>query len=230
MKNKQFAVIGLGTFGYSVAVELASKGMQVLAIDNDEEIIDKISGSVTQAFVLDATDEKAVKDAGVADCDTVIIAIGGNIETSILSTLIVKDLGVNNVIVKCTSKWHLKVVAKLGASRVIYPEFEMAQKLVDGIINPNILEQIEISKGYNLVEIVAPQKYWGKPLKDTGIRSEYDINVIAIKRRQPFINDEGQNDIKDEMIVNPSADREINQNDILIVIGHQKSIEKMKNI
>ncbi|MDR3049338.1 MAG: TrkA family potassium uptake protein [Elusimicrobiota bacterium] len=230
MANKQFAVIGLGTFGYNVAVELAKKGMQVLAIDNNEETINRISASVTQAFVLDATDEKAVKDAGVADCDTVIVAIGGNIETNILSTLIVKELGVKNVIVKCTSKWHLKVAAKLGASQVIYPEFEMAQKLVDGIISPNILEQIEISKKYNLVEIVAPQRYCGKILKDTDIRKEYDINIIAIKRQESFINKEGQNDIKEEILVNPAADCPINPNDIFIVIGKQSSIEKFNKL
>jgi len=227
MKDKQFAVVGLGTFGYSVAIELANKGMQVLAIDNDEDIINRISSSVTQAFIVDATDEKAMKESGVADCDTVIVAIGGNIETNILSMLIVKELGVKDLIVKCTSKWHLKVAAKLGANRVIYPEFEMAQKLVDNIISPNILEQIEISKGYNLVEIMTPKRYWKKALKDTGIRNDYGINIIAVKKRIPFINEESQNDIKEEIIVNPGADYEIMQNDILIVIGHQESIEKI---
>ncbi|MDR2526519.1 MAG: TrkA family potassium uptake protein [Rickettsiales bacterium] len=227
MKNKQFAVIGLGTFGYNVAVELAQKGAQVLAIDNNSEIVNNISEYVTQAFIVDATDETAIKEAGIADCDTVIIAIGTNIETNILSTLIVKELGVKNIIVKCTSKWHLKVAAKLGASQVIYPEFEMAKKLVDNLISPNILEQIEISKGYNLVEIVAPSAFYGKALKETGIRNNYGINVIAVRRRIPYINEDGQNDIKEEIDVTPGPDYEISQNDILIVIGNKKSIDNI---
>ncbi|MDR0485106.1 MAG: TrkA family potassium uptake protein [Elusimicrobiota bacterium] len=227
MKNKQFAVIGLGTFGYNVAVELAQKGVQVLAIDHNEEIVNRISESVTQSFIADAADEKAMKDTGIADCDTAIIAIGENIETNILSTLIVKELGVKNIIVKCTSKWHLKVAAKLGASQVIYPEFEMAKKLVDSLISPNILEQIEIAKGHNLVEFAAPKIYWGKALKDTDIRNKYGINIIAVRRKVPFINDSGQNDIKEEIDVTPGANYEINQNDILIVIGKKESIDKI---
>ncbi|GHT07336.1 hypothetical protein AGMMS49573_02240 [Endomicrobiia bacterium] len=129
MKKKQFAIIGLGTFGYNVAVELVKKDIQVLAIDNDSEAVNRISRFVTQALVADATDEKVMEDAGVAYCDSVVISIGGNIETSILSTLIVKELGVKNVIVKSSSRWHSKVVAKLGVDTVVYPEFEMAKNL-----------------------------------------------------------------------------------------------------
>lgn len=228
MRKKQFAVIGLGTFGYNVAVELAKKNMQVLAIDNNVEIVNRISQFVTQALVVDATDDKAMEDAGIADCDSAIISIGENIETSILATLIVKDLGVKNVIVKSTSAWHSKVAAKLGANMVVYPELEMAKKLVDSIVTPNILEQIELSKDYNLVEVIAPKEFWGKAIKDTGIRSNYGINIIAIRRHIPTVDDEGQSDIKEDVNMVPGPDDEINPNDVLVVIGSEESLAKLK--
>jgi trk system potassium uptake protein TrkA len=228
MKKKQFAIIGLGTFGYNVAVELVKKNMQVLAIDNDSEVVNRISRFVTQALVADATDEKAMEDACVADCDSVVISIGGNIETSILSTLIVKELGVKNVIVKSSSCWHSKVAAKLGVDTVVYPEFEMAKKLVDNIAMPNVLEQIELSKDYNLVEVVAPKEIWGKTIKNSGVRSNYGVNIIAVRKRIPIINDDGQSDIKEEVNMMPGPDDEINQNDILVVIGPEKSLTKLR--
>ncbi|MDR0820434.1 MAG: TrkA family potassium uptake protein [Endomicrobium sp.] len=228
MKKKQFAIIGLGTFGYNVAVELVKKDMQVLAIDNDSETVNRISRFVTQALVADATDEKAMEDAGVADCDSVVISIGGNIETSILSTLIVKELGVKNVILKSSSRWHSKVAAKLGVDIVVYPEFEMAKKLVDNIVMPNILEQIELSKDYNLVEVIAPKEIWGKTIKNSGVRNNYGVNIIAMRKRIPIIDDDGQSDIKEEVNMMPGPDDEISQNDILVVIGSVKSLVKLR--
>jgi trk system potassium uptake protein TrkA len=228
MKNKQFAVIGLGTFGYNVAVEFASKDIQVLAIDINTEIVDRISQFVTQALVVDATDEKAMLEAGVADCDSVIISIGESIETSILATLIVKELGVKNVIVKSASNWHSKVAAKLGASTVVYPELEMSKKLVENIVTPNILEQIKLSKDYNLAEIVAPKSVWGKTIRDSNIRNSYGINIIAIRKRIPVINDDGESDIKEEVNMVPGPSEEINQNDVLVVIGSEESLAKIR--
>jgi trk system potassium uptake protein TrkA len=228
IKKKQFAIIGLGTFGYNVAVELAKKDMQVLAIDNNGEIVNRIDRLVTQALVADAADEKAMEDAGVADCDSVVISIGGNIETSILSTLVVKELGVKNVIVKSSSHWHSRVVAKLGVDTVVYPEFEMAKKLVDNIVMPNILEQIELSKDYNLVEVIAPEEIWGKTIKNSNVRNNYGVNIIAVRKRIPIIDDNGQSDIKEEVNMMPGPDDEINQNDILVVIGSEKSLAKLR--
>jgi trk system potassium uptake protein TrkA len=228
MKKKQFAIIGLGTFGYNVAVELVKKNMQVLAIDNDSETVNGISRFVTQALVADATDEKAMEDVGVADCDSAVISIGGSIETSILSTLVVKELGVKNVIVKSSSRWHSKVAAKLGVDTVVYPEFEMAKKLVDNIVMPNILEQIELSKDYNLVEVVAPEEIWGKTIKNSDVRNNYGINIVAVRKRIPIIDDDGQINIKEEVNMMPGPDDEINQNDILVVIGSEKSLTKLR--
>ena len=230
MVKKQFGVIGLGTFGSNVAKELAAKGFPVLAIDNKETVVNRISSFVTQAIVADATDDIALKDAGIADCDTVIISMGEDIETSILATLIAKDLGVKNVIVKCVSPWHSKIAVKIGADKVVYPELEMAKKLAQSMASPNILEQIEFSKDYNLVEIIAPEILWGKTIKDSGIRNKYGINVIAIKRQTPIVNDDGQADIKEETNVTPGPDDEILENDVLVVVGRQEQIDKLKKL
>ena len=230
MAKRQFGVIGLGTFGSNVAKELAAKGFPVLAIDNKETVVNRISSFVTQAIVADATDDIALKDAGIADCDTVIISMGEDIETSILATLIAKDLGVKNVIVKCVSPWHSKIAVKIGADKVVYPELEMAKKLAQSMASPNILEQIEFSKDYNLVEIIAPEILWGKTIKDSGIRNKYGINVIAIKRQTPIVNDDGQADIKEETNVTPGPDDEILENDVLVVVGRQEQIDKLKKL
>lgn len=230
MAKKQFGVIGLGTFGSNVAKELFKRNFPVLAIDHKEETVNRISPFVTQAIVADATDDLALKNAGIADCDTVIISMGEDIETSILATLIAKDLGVNNVIVKCTSMWHSKIAVKIGADKVIYPELEMAKKLAESMVSPNILEEIEFSKDYNLVEIIAPKDLWGQTIKDSGIRNKYGINIIAIKRQVPFINEEGQNDFKEETNIVPGPEDEILENDILVVVGKEEQITKFKKL
>ncbi len=230
MAKKQFGVIGLGTFGSAVAKELAAREFPVLAIDHKEEVVNRISSFVTQAIVADATDDIALKDAGIADCDTVIISMGEDVETSILATLIAKDLGVPNVIVKCTSMWHSKIAVKIGADKVIYPELEMAKKLAESMASPNILEQIEFSKDYNLIEIMAPKDLWKKTLRQANIRNKYGINIIAIKRNVPFINDDGQSDIKEETNIAPGPNDEILENDILVVVGKEEQLKKFKKL
>ena len=230
MTKKQFGVIGLGTFGSNVAKELAAREFPVLAIDHKEEVVNRISSFVTQAIVADATDDIALKDAGIADCDTVIISMGEDVETSILATLIAKDLGVPNVIVKCTSMWHSKIAVKIGADKVIYPELEMAKKLAESMASPNILEQIEFSKDYNLVEIMAPESLWKKTIRESNIRNKFGVNIIAIKRNVPFINDDGQSDIKEETNIAPGPDDEIMENDILVVVGKDEQLKKFKKL
>jgi trk system potassium uptake protein TrkA len=230
VKRRQFAVIGLGTFGYNVAIELVKKNIQVLAVDNDSEIVNEISQFVTHALIVDATNEKAMEDAGVSDCDSVVISIGENIETSILVMLIVKDLGVKNIVVKSLSQWHSKVATKLGANTVVYPELEMAKRFVDSIVTPNILEQIKISKDYNLVEILAPKKVWGKSIRSSDIRNNYGVNVIAIRKQVPVIDNTGQIDLKEEIIMVPGPDDEINRNDVLVVIGSKNPLAKLRGM
>ncbi|MDR2708809.1 MAG: TrkA family potassium uptake protein [Elusimicrobiota bacterium] len=226
-KKKQFVVIGLGTFGYNVSCELVKHGMQVLAIDRDETIVNEIAPFVTQALILDASDEKAMQKAGITDCDAALISVG-DVKTSMLATLIVKDLGVNNIIVKCVDVWHSKVAVKLGANQVIYPELEMAKKFVASIVSPNILEQIQLSNDYNLMEIVAPSDFWDKTLKELDIRNKFELTVIAVRSAVPTISADGQNDIKEKITMVPGSEYKVKQGDVLVVIGAVEALEKFK--
>jgi trk system potassium uptake protein TrkA len=225
MKNKQFAVIGLGAFGYNATVELVKKDQQVLAIDIDENIVNQVSSFATQSLILDATDEEAMQRSGLADCDTAIISVG-EIETSILVTLIVKDLGVPNIVVKCVSEWHSKISLKIGADKIIRPELEAAEKLAASIVSPNILEQIKLSSDYNLIETLAPKSCWGKTLKEADIRNKLGVIVIAIRSK----NDGAKEDDDKKTIMVPDADYVIRQGDVLVVIGLIKALEKLDNV
>lgn len=230
MAKKQYAVIGLGTFGFNVAKELAKHGIQVLAIDKNEQLVNDISSEVAQSVVADATDEKVLKDLGVTDCEVAIVAIGESMETSILVTLLLKELGVKNIIVKSTSPWHSRIAAKIGANRIVYPEFEMAKKLAESLASPNILEEIELSPDYNIIELVAPKKFWGKTILGTGIRHDYRVSVIAIKRFNPVITDEGESDIKEEINIAPGPDDEIQENDVLLLVGREVDLKKLNEL
>ncbi|MHB9155708.1 MAG: potassium channel family protein, partial [Endomicrobiales bacterium] len=199
MSNKQYAVIGLGTFGFNVAKELSKRGIQVLAVDIREDLVNEISPFVSHAVVADATEEKVLRDIGLGDCDVAIIAIGESMETSILITLLAKELGVKNVIVKSVSPTHSRIAAKIGANRVVYPEYEMAKKLAESVASPNILEEIELSPEYNIVEMVAPDRFWGKTISGSGIRPNFRVSIIAIKRLTPVITEDGETDTREEI-------------------------------
>ncbi|MBN1621861.1 MAG: TrkA family potassium uptake protein [Endomicrobiales bacterium] len=230
MKKRQFAVIGLGTFGSSVARELASKNAQVLAIDTVEEKVKDITPYITQAVVADATEEKVLRSLGISDIDCAIVAIGQSMESSIMITLLLKELGVKSIIVKSVSDLHSKIVAKLGADRVIFPEYEMAKKLAESLVSPNILEEIELSQEFNIVEMVAPKNFWGKSIRESEIRANFKVDVIAIKRHSPTITDEGQSDIKEEIAIAPGGEFEIRENDIMVLVGKETDLDHLKEI
>ena len=228
MEKKQYAVIGLGTFGINVATELASKGAQVLAVDVDEEKVKTVTPYVTQAVVADATDEKAFRSLGIGDVDCAIVGIGANMEKSILVTLLLKEFGVKDIVVKSISSLHAKIVAKVGADRVIYPEREIAKKLAEGLLSPNIIDEIKLSNEYNIVEMVSPSKFWGKSIIESKIRANYKVSIIAVKRHNPVINDDGESDIQEEIIISPGAEDEIMENDVLVLLGKEEDIDSLK--
>lgn len=227
MSKKYFGVIGLGTFGSNVARELSRRGMQVLALDSDEEKVKDIANEVTQALVVDATDEKELRNSGIADCDVVIVSVGENMETSILITLLLKELNVKQIIVKSLSPLHSRIAVKVGADRVIYPEYEMAKRLAESLTTPNILEEITLSPDYNIVEVVVPKKFVGKTIAEIDVRSRFGISIIAIRRKETVILDSGETDFKEETTISPSAMTELNEGDVLVVIGKQEDINKL---
>jgi len=210
--KKQFGVIGLGRFGTSVAVTLENLGNSVLAIDRDSEKVDAIKDYVTAAKQVNAIDAAALREAGVANCDAVVIAIGEDIESSVLATLVVKELGVPRIIVKAKTDLHGKVIEKLGVERVIYPERDMGARLANQLVSSDVLEFIELSPEYSLEEVKACEDMVGKSIKDIKLREKYNIVIIALRRES-------------KVQVLPSADEKITWGDILILIGATKDIK-----
>ncbi|MFH0947932.1 MAG: TrkA family potassium uptake protein [Elusimicrobiota bacterium] len=227
---EQIAVIGLGTFGISVAKELSKRGIQVLAIDRNEQKIQEISSSVTHAVVADTTDEKAVKELGLADFGAVVIAIGDDREASILTTLILKEIGVKNIVVKGLDDLHAKVLQKIGADKIVFPERDMGEKLADMLVSPDIIEKIELSPEYNMAEVIAPQSFIDKTIKDIDVRAKYKLHIIGVKRKVPYIKDDGDTEFKEELLIAPPASEILQDGDVLVLIGTYADIDEVKKL
>ncbi|MDD2574770.1 MAG: TrkA family potassium uptake protein [Bacillota bacterium] len=213
---KQFAVLGLGRFGSSLARTLYGLGHDVLALDEREDAVQNISESVTHAVQADATDESTLRSLGLRNFDVVIISIGSDIQASILVTLIVKELGVKYVVAKAQSELHAKVLYKIGADRVVLPERDMGLRVAHNLVSSNILDFIELSSDYGIIEIVALDGWKGKTLKELNMRGKYGVNIIAIKR-------------DGEINVSPGAEDRILENDVLVVIGDNDDIARLEN-
>ena len=158
MKRKEFAVIGLGRFGGSICQELSEEGMQVLAIDSDETRVNDYKNIASHAVILDSTDEDSLKDIGISNFEHVIVAIGENIQASILTTVILKELGVKRITVKARNDYHEKILIKIGADRVVHPERDMGKRLAHSLISNNILDFLELSEEHSIVEVKAGRK------------------------------------------------------------------------
>lgn len=213
--KKQFAVIGLGRFGGSICKSLIEQGMEVLAIDRDEDRVNEFSSIATHSVIADTTDEGSLKNLGIRNFDHVIVAIGDNIQASILTTVILKDLGVNHVTTKAQNDNHEKVLRKIGADEIVHPERDMGIRIAHHITSNSILDYLELSDEHSIVEVIAGKKMDGKTLVDLDVRAEYGVNIVAIKR---------QGDIN----VSPQADENIQRGDILIVIGSDEDINRME--
>ncbi|AIQ65509.1 potassium uptake system protein [Paenibacillus stellifer] len=215
MAKKQYAIIGMGRFGSSVARALSGMGYDVLAIDADEQRVQEISAIVTHAVSADSTDEEALRALGIRNFDVVVVAIGEDIQSSILTTLILKDLGVPVILVKAKSELHGKVLSKIGADKVIYPERDMGTRVAHHLASPNILEYIELSPDYSILEMKAAAPMIGRNLQELDIRAKFRCNVIAIRRG-------------DEMNITPNADDRLTRGDVLVIVGHKDSLTKLE--
>ncbi|CDF58472.1 potassium channel family protein [Thermobrachium celere] len=215
MKSKQFVVIGLGRFGSSIAKTLYSLGHEVLAIDKDEEVVQDISEYVTHAVQADATDEATLKSLGIRNFDIAVVTIGSDVQSSVLVTLLVKELGVKYVIAKAQNELHAKVLYKIGADRVVFPERDMGVRVAHNLCSSNILDYIELSPDYSIMEVTALEEWENKTLKELNLRTRYGINIMAIKR---------DNDIN----ISPSAEDVIKKGDVLVVIGGTDDIKNIE--
>lgn len=214
---KQFAVIGLGRFGSSVAITLSKMGYQVFAADIEEEPVNNIVEYVTHAVTLDALDEHALKSIGIRNFDVVVVAIGREVQASILVTVMLKELGVKKVVSKAQSELHGKVLERVGADKVIFPERDMGIKVAHALVTKNVMEQISLSPEYSLVEMVAPPKLINKTLEKSGARQKYGMSILAIRRGA-------------DMIISPNANQIIEEGDILVVIGKTERLQEFDTV
>ena len=214
---KQFAVIGLGNFGYYLATQLYKKGYEVLAIDKRPDLVQEIKDSVNQAIVADATERKTLEAMGLQQMDAAVVCIGSVLSNSILATLNLKDIGVKRVLAKALSEAHGRILYKIGASEVFFPEKDLALSLAERIHNPNMIDYLPFLEGYSIVELSPPKDFIGKSLQDLDLINRLGIQIIAVKEV-----------IQDRLNLIPTAKFVIKDSDILIILGPNESLEKLK--
>jgi len=214
---KQFAVIGLGNFGYYLATQLYKKGYEVLAIDKKPNLVQEIKDKVNQAIVADATERETLEAMGLEQMDAAVVCIGSVLSNSILATLNLKDIGVKRVLAKALSEEHGRILYKIGASEVFFPEKDLALSLAERIHNPNMIDYLPFLEGYSLIELSPPQDFIGKSLLDLDLINRLGIQIIAVKEV-----------IKDRLILIPTANFVIKDSDILIMLGRNESFDKLK--
>ena len=214
---KRVVVIGLGIFGFHVAKELYEKGIQVIAIDKSKEVIQKIKDFSSKAVVADAREKEVLEAIGIQEDDIVIVSFGEDLSASTLLTLHLKELNVKRIIVKAPNEDHKRILQKVGATEVIIPEREMAGKVAKGLISPNVIDYIPVSEDYNISEIAPPASFLGKSIAELNLRNRYHIEVIAIR-----------DVLSDRITLIPPASSVIKDSDILVVIGKDPDIQKIK--
>jgi trk system potassium uptake protein TrkA len=182
MAKRTFAVIGLGRFGSATATTLAQLGHEVIGIDGNDERVNALADQIAHTVRLDATDERALRAAGIQDVDVAVVSIGENLEASLLVVTLVKELGIPDIVAKAVTPLHGRILEKLGVSRVVFPEREMAIRVAHSLVMPNVLDYIELSGDFSIVEVPAPADFAGRTLRDIGLRARLGLTIIAIRR------------------------------------------------
>jgi len=214
---KRVVVIGLGIFGTQLARQLYEGGLEVVAIDKNRDVVQRIKDHSTKAVLADATDKEVLESIGIDAKDTVVISFGEDLSASTLLTLYLKEMKVKEIIVKVPNEDYKRILLKVGASEAIIPEREMANKVARSIISPNVLEYLPISEDYTIVELAPPTAFIGKSLADLDLRKKYNLQVIAIR------------DVLDnKMQLVPRASAVIKDSDVLVIIGKEEDIRKIK--
>jgi len=223
----QIAVIGLGTFGAKTATRLYDKGADVLAIDKNEDLVEKIKDRVTHAVIIDVTDERSLRSVSISDVDVAVVAIGDDIQMSILAVTMLRKLGVGRVIARATSALHEHVLHEIGASEVIKVEEEMGEIIASKIIAPHVLQRYNFAAGYSIVEIKLGKKFEGKTLVESKIRQNYSLNIVALQKRIPFIDEDGRADWRVEINDCPMPMDVIESDDIVVLVGSEKNFNRL---
>ncbi|MBN2460142.1 MAG: TrkA family potassium uptake protein [Candidatus Cloacimonetes bacterium] len=225
----KFAVIGLGKFGMNVATTLYENGAEVIAIDTNQMLVDEISSRVSVAINMNSTDEKALKMNRIQDVDAVILAIGNNIEVSVLTAVILKRIGVSNIFAKVDSKVHERILELLGVQNIIFPEEQIARQLANSLLSSSVLEYIDLSSGHSVVELVVPEIWIGKTLQELALPAEWGIHIVAIKYTFLKVTEEGENILDKKINDMPGANDIVHEGDVLVLIGPKHKINELIN-
>lgn len=213
--NLSYAVFGLGRYGRSVAKELVDNGMEVLAVDTDEDIVNDASSEIPYCKCADVTDAEVIKQLGIANIDVVIIAMATNLEASVMATMLCKEIGVKTVIAKCSSEMNCKILSKVGADKVVLPEIESGIRLAKNLVSSGFVDIIDLSKDVSMVELDVKPEWEGKNLLELNLRKKYSINVVAIVQGK-------------DVSVNIDPEKPLTNSMKLIVIANTVKLNKMK--
>ena len=217
---KTFVVIGLGRFGAAVAQELSALGHEVLAVDTVEEKVQRVADQVTHAVIGDARDINVLKALGVRNFDCAVVALGSDVGSSALITLNLKELGLKQVVCKAQSHVHSRVLEKIGADRVIFPEHEMGVKVAQGLSSSSVLNFIEFSEDYGIVELTAPKSWQGKTIRELDVRNAFHVNIIAVRRK----------DTPSTLDVAPGANCVLGAGDNVVAVGRSEDINRLHEV
>ena len=220
-------VIGLGTFGAKTATRLFEKGAEVIAIDSNHELVDKIKDRVTHAIAVDVTEEKSIRSTNISDVDVAIVAIGDDIKMSILAVTMLRKLGVGHIIARATNKLHEHVLKEIGASEIVKVEEEMGEIVASKIVAPHVLQRYNFAAGYSIVEIKLGKKYEGKTLVESQIRQNYSLNIVALQKRVPYITEDGKSAFKVEINDSPLPMDIIDSDDVVVLVGSESNFNKL---
>lgn len=214
-ENRQFAIIGLGRFGSNMAKALHKMGYEVLAIDKSMEKVQEFSNEFTHVVQADATDENALRALGILNFDVVVVAIGEDLQSNIMTTLQLKEIGAPYIVATARNTLQIKLLEKIGADRVVSPERDMARRVAYNLASTSVMDYIELSPQFSIVEITVPKSFLNKTLMESNIRAKYGINVVAIKR-------------EDNLIISPLPTEQLQQGDIAIVVGSNDGINSLE--
>jgi trk system potassium uptake protein len=221
------AVIGLGTFGAKTALRLFEKGAEVLAIDSRPELVDRIKDKVSHAICIDVTQERSLRAVNISDVDTAVVAIGDNIEMSIMAVAMLRKLGVGRVIARATTQLHEHVLREIGASEIIKVEEEMGEIVASKIAAPHVLQRYNFAAGYSIVEIKLGKSFEGRTLVESQIRQNYSLNIVALQKRVPYISEEGKASYRIVINDSPLPMDVIEADDIVVLVGSEKNLDRL---
>lgn len=215
--KKQFAIIGLGNFGFYLAVALFKKGHEILGIDINAKQVQEIRDQISRAVIADATDPQALKELELETMDAVVVCIGSILNSSILATLNVKDLGVKRVVAKAVSEAHGRILRKIGADEIYFPEKDLALTAAQRLDNPNVLDYLPFMEGYSIVELAPPRRFIGKSLIDLDLINKYGVQVVAVKEIVP-----------ENVVMIPTGRFVIKDSDVLVMLGPDRALADLQ--